>query len=66
VTTGRVFVAYLTLHTVSLGEDFSRVVVDEVRQADAKVPVPTSEVRFVREAPSTFENVFDSVQEGVN
>ena len=34
--------------------DFSRVVVEEVREADAEVPVPTSEVRLVGEALDTF------------
>jgi len=35
---------------------FYRVVVEEVKQADAEVPVPTSEVRLVGEAPSTFSS----------
>jgi len=51
---GRVFAASSTLHTVSLGDDFSRVVVEEVRQADAEMLMPTSEVRFVGEALGTF------------
>ena len=37
-----------------LGDDFARVVVEEVREADAEVPVTTSEVRLVREALGTF------------
>jgi len=44
VAIGRVFATSSTLHTVPLGDDFSRVVVKEVREADAEVPVPTLEV----------------------
>ena len=43
-----------TLHTVPLGDDFARVVVKEVRQANAEVSVPTSEVRLVGRALGTF------------
>jgi len=54
VAIGRVFATSSMLHTVPLGDDFSRVVVEEVREADAEVPVPTSEVRLVGEALGTF------------
>jgi len=54
VAIGRVFATSLTLHTVPLADEFSRVVVEEVRQADVEVPMPTSEVRFVEEALGTF------------
>ena len=54
VAIGRVFSTSSTLHTVLVGDDFSRVVVEEVREADAEVPVPTSEVRLVGEALGTF------------
>jgi len=54
VAIGRVFSGSSTLHTVPLGDDFCRVVVEEVRQADAEVSVPTSKVRLVGEAPGTF------------
>ena len=37
-----------------LGDDLARVVVEEVREADAEVPVPTSEVTLVGEALGTF------------
>jgi len=43
-----------TLHAVPLGDYFARVVFKEVRQADAEVPVLTSDVRLVREALGTF------------
>jgi len=39
---------------VPLGDDFARVVVKEVRQANAEVSVPTSEVRLVGRALGTF------------
>ena len=54
VAIGRVYATGWTFHTVPLGDDFARVVVEEVRHADVKVPVPTSEVRFVGEALDTF------------
>ena len=50
----RVFPTSSTLHIVPLGDDFARVVVEEVRQADAEVSVPTSEVRLVGEALGIF------------
>ena len=43
-----------TIHTMSLREGLSRVVVEKVRHADAKVPEPTSEVRFVGQTLGTF------------
>jgi len=50
----RVFVGSSMLYTVPLGDDFCRVVVEEVRQADVVVLVPTSVVTLVGEAPGTF------------
>jgi len=44
----------LTIHIVPLGHGFARVVVQEVRQANVEVPVPTSDVRFVGQALGTF------------
>ena len=44
---GRVFARSTMLHTVPLRDDICQVVVEEVRQADAEVPVPTLEVRLV-------------------
>jgi len=40
VAIGRVFAMSSTLHTVSLRDEFSRVVVEKVRQVDVEVPVP--------------------------
>jgi len=37
-----------------LGDDLARVVVEEVREANAEVPVPILEVRLVGEALGTF------------
>ena len=54
VAIGRVYATGSTIHTVPLGDDFARVVVEEVRHADVEVPVPTSEDRFVGEALGTF------------
>ena len=48
------YAASSTIHTVPLQDDFARVVVEEVRQADAEVPMPTSEVRFLGKALGTF------------
>jgi len=54
VAIGRVYATGSTIHTVSFGDDFARVVVEEVRHADVEVLVPTSEVRFVGETLGTF------------
>jgi len=54
VAIGKVFPAPSSLHTVRLGDDLSIVVVEEVRQADAEVPVPILEVALVGEALDTF------------
>jgi len=54
IAIGRVYAVGSTIHTVPLGDDFARVVVEEVRHADVEVSVPTSEVRFVGEALGTF------------
>jgi len=54
VTIRRLFARSSTLYIVLLGDDFCRVVVEEVRQADVKVPVPTSEATLVGEALGTF------------
>ena len=54
VAIGRVYGTGLMIHTVPLGDDFARVVVEEVRHADAELPVPTLEFRFVGEALGTF------------
>ena len=40
VVIGRVYATSSTIHTLPLGDDFAKVVVEEVRHADAEVPCP--------------------------
>jgi len=54
VAIGRVYAIGSTIHTLSLREDLSRVVVEKVKVADAGVPEPTSKIRFVGQALCTF------------
>jgi len=54
VAIGRVYATGLTIHTVSLKEGLSRVVVEKVRHANVEVQEPRSEVRFVGQALGTF------------
>jgi len=54
VAIGRVYATGLKIHIVSLREGFSRMVIGKVKDADAEVSEPTSEVRFVRQALGTF------------
>ena len=54
VTIGRVYATGSTIHTLSLREDLSRVIVEKVKVIDAEVLEPTSEVRFVGQALGTF------------
>ena len=44
VAIGRVFSMSSTFHTMPLGDDLARVFVEEVREADAEVLVPTSQL----------------------
>jgi len=41
VVIGRVYGTGSMINTVSLGDDFARVVIEEVRHVDAEVSVPT-------------------------
>ena len=50
----RVYATGLTIHTLSLREDLSRVVVKKVKVVNTEVLEPTSEVRFVGSALGTF------------
>jgi len=54
VAIGRMYATGSTIHTLSLREDLSRVVIEKVKVVDAEVPEPTSEVRFVGQALGTF------------
>lgn len=54
VAIGRVYIAASTIYRLSLEDDFATVVVEEVRHVNVEVLVPTSEVKFVKEALGTF------------
>jgi len=54
VAIGRVYASTSTIHTVPLGHDYARVVVEDVRQPNVEVSVPTSEVKFVGQTLGTF------------
>ena len=54
VAYGRVFEGGLTIHGVPLQPDWTRVVVDEVEDADALVPIPNTEVQLVGQAIGSF------------
>ncbi|KAL6550421.1 hypothetical protein OROMI_020909 [Orobanche minor] len=54
VALGRVLEGGSTIHGVPLSDDLVRVTVVDVRDADAHVPVPTSEVSIVGEAIGGF------------
>ncbi|XP_029129145.1 uncharacterized protein LOC114916504 [Cajanus cajan] len=54
VAIGRVYEGSSTIHNVPLTADLVKVVVEFVRDFDAHVPMPTSEVQLVRQALQTF------------
>ncbi|CAJ1938755.1 unnamed protein product, partial [Sphenostylis stenocarpa] len=54
VAVGRVFEGGLTIHGVPLQPDWTRVVVDEVNDANAPVPFPNEEIQLVGQASGTF------------
>jgi len=54
VAIGIVYATGSTIHTVSLREGLSRVIVEKVTDANAEVPKSTLEVRFVGQALGTF------------
>ncbi|KAL6586066.1 hypothetical protein OROMI_002710 [Orobanche minor] len=54
VALGRVIEGGPTLHGVPLSGDLARVIVEDVRDTDAPVPVPTSEVSLVGQAVGGF------------
>ena len=54
VALGSVHEGASTIHSVPLAPDFVRVVVEEIRDADGRVPVPTDEVQTVGQALQTF------------
>jgi len=54
VAIGRVYATGSMIHTLSLREDLSRVVIEKVKVVDTEVSEPTLEVRFVGQALGTF------------
>jgi len=54
VVIGRVYPGGSIIHIVSMQNDFSRVVVEKVRDSSVAIPVSTSEVNTVGEALRTF------------
>jgi len=54
VAIGRVYPGGSTMHTVPMLDDLVRVVVEDIRDATAPVPVPTGEVQVVGDAIGTF------------
>ena len=51
---GRVYEGSTTIHNIPLGNDQVRVDVEEVRDADARIPVSTQEVQLVGRTLNTF------------
>ncbi|KAH1193780.1 hypothetical protein GmHk_19G054744 [Glycine max] len=54
VAGGKVFGVGGTIHTVAYGDDVVRVCVDTVYDGEAIVPLPTSEIQYVRDAVNSF------------
>ena len=54
VALGRVYEGSTSVHNVPLGNDQVKVGVEEVLEADARIPVPTQEVQLVGQALNTF------------
>ncbi|XP_022633677.1 uncharacterized protein LOC111241131 [Vigna radiata var. radiata] len=54
VAVGRVVEGGVTIHGVPIAPQHVHVMIDEVRDPEAQVPVPTPEVQFVGEAVGTF------------
>ncbi|KAH1198899.1 hypothetical protein GmHk_18G052382 [Glycine max] len=54
VAGGKVFGVGDTIHIVAYGDDVLRVCVDTVYDGEAIVPLPTSEIQYVRDAVNSF------------
>ena len=54
VAIGKVYNLGSTIHHKTIEDDNVRVVVEEVRDAEARVPLPTNEVQTVGQAPNQF------------
>jgi len=54
VALGRLYEGSATIHNIPLGGDQIKVGVEEVQDADARIPVPTEEVQLVGQTLNTF------------
>ena len=54
VSLGRVYAGSTTIHNIPLLHDQVKVGVEEIRDADAPIPVPTKEVKVMGQALNTF------------
>jgi len=54
VTLGKMYALGSTIHHATIADDMMRLVVVDVRDATARVPVPTQEVKTVGQAPGNF------------
>ena len=54
VTLGKMYALGSTIHHATIVDDKMRVVVVDVWDATARVPVPTQEVKIVGQAPGNF------------
>ena len=54
VVVGRVYKGSMTVNNIPLGNDQVKVGVEQVRDADAHVPIPTQEVQLVRQTLNIF------------
>ena len=54
VALGRVYEGSTTIHNIPLLHDQVKVGVEEIRDADAPIPVPTKEVKVMGQALNTF------------
>ncbi|KAH1238584.1 hypothetical protein GmHk_08G023223 [Glycine max] len=54
VSLGRLYEGSRTVHNIPLGNDQLKVGVEEVRDADAHIPIPTQEVQLVGQTLNTF------------
>ena len=51
---GKIYDGGPTIHSLAYANDVVRVSVDKVINGDAEVPLPTSKIKYVRQALNTF------------
>jgi len=54
VALGKIYEGRSTIHNVPYADDVVTVSVEKVYDGDAQVPLPTSEIQYVRQALDTF------------